>query len=102
MQCPNCNKSYAFSEVPFEYRYIKFLITEFICPYCEALITPDKKFELLIASSIFLFLLSLVLITIGFKVNSVVLMIGIIALILSIILFVFSKLTLRYKVIRKD
>lgn len=101
MQCPNCNKKYAFFEVPFENRNMKFLITEFICPYCGALISPDKKFELLIACSMFLFTLSLILIIIGFKTNSAGLTPGIITFILSIMLFIVSKLTLRYKVIKK-
>ena len=45
MECPNCTKEYEFSEVPFEHRNMKFLITEFLCPFCEVWITPSNAYK---------------------------------------------------------
>ena len=49
MECPNCKKQYGFYEVPFEYRKMKFLITEFLCPFCEVCITPSNAYKKIIA-----------------------------------------------------
>lgn len=78
-----------------------FLITVFICPYCEVLNSPDKSFSSFIALSISIFLLSMILIVIGFKTVSTVLIPGFIALLISVILFIYAKSTLKLIIIDK-
>jgi len=65
MECPNCKEKYEFYEVPFEYRNMKFLVTEFLCPFCEVWITPSKSYKNLLTMVFILATISIIFIVLG-------------------------------------
>ncbi len=98
MECPNCRENYSFTEVPIQDRNMKFLVTEFICPYCEIWLKPDKNYSLLVAGFIVLMFLSSVLFIIAVEVNGKALLPAVALLLLSIALIIIGKFTLKLEI----
>jgi len=102
VECPSCNKNYSFAEVPLEYRNMKALVTEFICPYCEAYLRPDKRFTILISVCYLLCFLSLGLFVVGFKFSSIVLYPAGFCMLMAVILFLNARSNLKLDWLDKE
>lgn len=98
MQCPNCKEKYRFQDVPFQYRYMKFLVTEFICPFCEVWITPGKAFKGMLKTFILLTLASIIFIILGKYYNPTFMWVGIGLCFFSFLFLILSKIVLKYEV----
>ena len=97
MECPNCKESYKFSVVPVENRNMKLFVTEFICPYCDIWLRPDKEFSITQGvSSLFMFI-AMVMFFAGyvFDASQIVLRPGIVLFLFSLIMYIFSHLTMK-------
>ena len=102
MECPNCKENYKFKQVPLEYRNMKFLVTEFICPFCETWLTPDKKYATSVAVAIVFSLLAMVLIVIGVDKEVYIMSLGFIFAILSVITMLIGRHNLKLEVLDQD
>jgi len=97
MECPNCKEKYKFSDVPAADRNMKLFATEFICPYCDIWLTPDKEFSIIQGCcSLFMFLaVALFFAGYVFDASAIVLRPGIVLFSFSIVLFIFGHLTMK-------
>ena len=98
MECPNCKEKYKFQDVPFEYRNMKFLVTEFICPFCDVWITPGKTYKNILTASIVLTIASVILIILGEYFNATFKWLGISLVFISFLLLISSKFVLNYEI----
>lgn len=101
MECPSCKQRYKFIEVPIHYRKMKALVTEFICPYCYVWLRPDRRFAVLMAGFVVLFIASCALFVIGMEYNEKAIWPAIVLLLFSIASFIYGKVTLRVEVINE-
>ncbi len=97
MECPNCKEHYAFKDVPFDNRNIKFLITEFTCPFCEILITPNKPYKIILSLVLVLTVASVLLIF-GQDIHPAALWLGISLGLVSFFLLILLQLILKYEI----
>ena len=102
MECPNCKENYKFYEVPLQNRNMKFLVTEFLCPYCGIWLKPDRQFSILSICYMSFFLLSIILFIIGVKSDEISLRPALVFFVLSIAVFVVSNITLRVEAVTQN
>ena len=98
MECPSCKEKYSFRDVPFESRNVKFLVTEFICPFCDVWITPTKAYGNILSGFVALTTISVILILLGKDFSSIFMWFGITLSFISFILLISSKFTLKYEI----
>jgi len=98
MECPNCKEKYKFYEVPFEYRNMKFLITEFLCPFCEVWITPSNAYKKTLAIVFSLAAVSIIFVVLSVYYNSEFKIFSIGSGLASFITFVISYKILSYEI----
>lgn len=97
MECPNCKEHYVFKDVPLENRDLKFLITEFTCPFCEVLITPNKPYKITLSILLVLMAISTLLIfSEGIHPNA--LWLGMSLGLVSFFLLLLLRLILKYEI----
>jgi len=98
MECPNCKEKYQFYEVPFEYRNMKFLVTEFLCPFCEVWITPSKLYIKIMSVVFALAITSIIFVFLSILNNADYKIYAIGSGLMSFISFIFSYQVLKYEV----
>ena len=98
MQCPNCKEKYRFQDVPFEYRDMKFLITDFICPFCDVWITPGKAYKASLIAFVSLTVASLLFILLEGYFYPIFKWLGISIGLVSFFFLIVAKLVLKYEI----
>ena len=98
MECPNCKEKYKFQDVPLEYKNMKFLVTEFICPFCDVWITPGKTYKFLLAVFIVITITSVICVISGEFFSSPLKWLGISLSFMSFLLLISAKLLLKYEI----
>lgn len=98
MICPKCKTEYEYKDVPFHYRRIRFLTTEFKCPFCETWLRPNKAYNNVMAAIVYLGFLGIVLAIVGSIYNDHVKWAGLSLCVSSIPIMFVSKLFLKYEV----
>ncbi len=101
MECPNCKEKYEFYEVPIEYRNMKFLITEFLCPFCEVWITPSNTYKKTLAIVFSLATISIIFVALSVYYDPEFKIFAIGSGVASFITFVLSYKILNYEIIKK-
>jgi len=98
MECPNCKHKYRFQDVPFEYRNMGFLITEFICPFCDVWITPGKAYKASLIAFVSLTVAALLLIFLEGYFYPIFKWLGIGLSFMSFFFLILAKLVLKYEI----
>lgn len=78
---------------------MRFLVTEFICPYCETWLTPDKKYATSVAAAIVFSLLAMALIVIGIDKEAYIMYLGFVFAFLSVVAMMIGKYNLKLEVL---
>lgn len=79
MKCPNCHRSFKFSDVPLENRSFQAFGAIFLCIYCQVVLTPNRTYKLFMNIGLLVILAGVCVIlfsSMGIKIPSGLILLG--------------------------